>query len=261
MFAALLLSHAGAITAPQLMGQTEIKRAPKRVVVLEFGFMDALAKLGVKPVGIAADGDKASTVLPHLQKYYQAGSVALVGNRHAPSLEKILALKPDLIIADENDHKQIYAQLNKIAPRPHQQLLNRAKAISKPAAGRVMVGVPVPTGFFIHSDKSYIGSLLEVLGRNNPAVNKDVQTQYAVSIEGLLALNPDTLIVLYNPEDEAIYRKFAAGSIVKGLNDSKAGRLYTFNHDAWAKGRGVIGLEGILNDIVKSRVLSGEPKK
>lgn len=294
--ATLLAGAAEAVKVPHLMGQTEIKHVPKRIVVLEFGFMDALAKLGVKPVGIAADGDKADIVLPHLQKYYPTGSVTLVGNRHSPSLEKILALQPDLIIADENDHKQLYTQLNKIAPTllfrsyrgsyadqleqfgliskivgkealgkrvlaQHQQLLRRAKATSHPAAGRVVVGVLAPTGFFVHSDKSYIGSLLEVLGRNNPAANKDGQTQYAVSLEGLLALNPDTLIVLYNPEDEAIYRKFAADPIVKSLNAAKSERIYTFNRDAWAKGRGVIGLEGILRDMVKSRVLSGEPKK
>lgn len=291
-----LASSAGAVTVPHLMGQTEMKHQPKRIVVLEFGFMDALARLGIRPVGIAADGDKADVVLPHLQKYYPAGSVTLVGNRHAPSLEKILALKPDLIIADENDHQKIYAQLNKIAPTllfrsyrgsyadqieqfglisqlvgkealgkrvlaQHQQLLKRARATSNPAAGRVVVGVLAPTGFFVHSDKSYIGSLLEVLGRNNPALNRDGQTQYAVSMEGLLALNPDTLIVLYNPEDEAIYRKFAADPLVKSLNATRTNRIYTFNRDAWAKGRGVIGLEGILNDTVKSRVLSGEARK
>lgn len=289
-------ASAQSVTVPHLMGQTTLAHAPKRIVVLEFGFMDALAKLGVRPVGIAADGDKADVVLPHLKRYYPAGSVTLVGNRHAPSLEKILALKPDLIIADENDHKTLYPQLQKIAPTllfrsyrgsyqdqieqfslisrlvrkealgrtflaRHTALLNRARATSRPAAGRVVVGVLAPTGFFVHSDQSYVGSLLEVLGRTNPTLNRDGQTQYAVSMEGLLALNPDTLIVLYNPEDEAVYRKFAADPVVKRLPAARANRIHTFNRDAWAKGRGIIGLEGILNDMVASRVLSGEPSR
>ena len=73
-------ASAQSVTVPHLMGQTTLARTPQRIVVLEFGFMDALAKLGVRPVGIAADGDKADVVLPHLKKYYPAGSVTLVGN-------------------------------------------------------------------------------------------------------------------------------------------------------------------------------------
>jgi iron complex transport system substrate-binding protein len=282
-----------ALTVPHLMGQTELAKVPRRIVVLEFGFMDALARLGVKPVGIVADGDKADQVLPHLRRFYPPGSVTVVGNRHAPSLEKILALKPDLIIADEEDHKHLYAQLSRIAPTllfrsyrgsyadqleqfslisrvvgreglgrtvltEHRVLLDRARASSRPAAGRTAVGVLAPTGFFVHSDRSYVGSLLGALGRDNPVGNRDGQTQYVLSAEGLLALNPDTLIVLYNPEDEALFQKWRSGPLVRALNAAGANRVYAFNRDAWAKGRGVIGLEGILNDVIRSRVLSGE---
>ncbi|EPN35849.1 iron-dicitrate transporter substrate-binding subunit, partial [Pseudomonas syringae pv. actinidiae ICMP 19096] len=40
---------------------------PKRVVVLEFSFLDGLASVGVTPVGAADDGD-ASRVLPKVRK-------------------------------------------------------------------------------------------------------------------------------------------------------------------------------------------------
>ena len=40
----------------------------------------------------------------------------LVGTRKQPNLEEISKLKPDLIIADNNRHKGIYKDLNKIAP-------------------------------------------------------------------------------------------------------------------------------------------------
>ncbi|MFC4638750.1 ABC transporter substrate-binding protein [Deinococcus hohokamensis] len=286
---------ATALTVPHLAGTTEIKTVPKRIVVLEFGFMDALAKLGVKPVGIAADGDSANEVLPHLRKYY-GPSIPSVGNRHAPSLEKILALKPDLIIADENDHKAIYAQLSRIAPTllfrsyrgtykdqldqfeviskivgkealgkavltDHRSLFSKVRATSSPKAGKVVVGVLTPTGFYVHSDKSYVGSLLESLGRDNPTRMRDDQTQYLLSLEGLSALNPDTLIVLYNDEHQSAFDRFKAEPLVRALPAGKQNRVYAFNRDRWAKGRGVIGLEGILSDIFSSRVLSGKAAK
>lgn len=39
-------------------GTTKIDKEPKRVVALEYSFVDALVALGVKPVGIADDGKK-----------------------------------------------------------------------------------------------------------------------------------------------------------------------------------------------------------
>ncbi|UBV45448.1 ABC transporter substrate-binding protein (plasmid) [Deinococcus taeanensis] len=293
MFA--LSFFANALTVPHLAGTTEIKSVPKRIVVLEFGFMDALAKLGVKPVGIVADGDTATEVLPHLRKYY-GPSIPSVGNRHAPSLEKILALKPDLIIADENEHKTLYPQLSRIAPTllfrsyrgtyqdqldqfdiisrivgkealgrsilaDHKSLFSKAKATSSAKAGKIVIGVLTPNGFYVHSDKSYVGSLLEALGRDNPARMRDDQTQYLVSLEGLTALNPDTLIVLFNDEHQGAFDRFKAEALVRALPASRQNRVYTFNRDRWAKGRGVIGLEGILSDIFTSRVLTGKAAK
>ncbi|ACO47222.2 ABC transporter substrate-binding protein [Deinococcus deserti] len=283
---------AGALTVPHLAGTTEIKTTPKRIVVLEFGFMDALAKLGVKPVGIAADGDTAADVLPHLRKYY-GPALPTVGNRHSPSLERILALKPDLIIADENDHRTIYPQLGRIAPTlllrsyrgtykdqldqfgliskivgkealgkavlaDHTRLFAKVKATSSPKAGKMVVGVLTPNGFYVHSDRSYVGSLLEALGRDNPTRMRDDQTQYQLSLEGLSALNPDTLVVLYNAEHQAAFDRFKAEPLVQALPAGKHNRVYTFNRDLWAKGRGVIGLEHILSDMFSSRVLSGK---
>ena len=254
--------------------------------------MDALARLGVRPIGIAADGDKANEILPHLRPYYPPGSTELVGNRHSPSLEAIAALKPDLIVADEQDHEQIYSQLSRIAPTllyrsyrgsyadqvaqfrdlsrltghaqegeqalaEHQALFDEVKATVSPSAGRVVVGVLAPTGFFVHSRLSYLGSILTELGLDNPVETQEGETQYLLSPEGLAALQPDTLIVLYNPEDQAAYEKFRAEPLLASLPAVEAGRVYVFNRDAWAKGRGIIGLRGILNDMKTSGVLSG----
>ena len=44
------------------------------------------------------------------------GKYTSVGTRKQPNLEEISKLKPDLIIADNNRHKGIYKDLNKIAP-------------------------------------------------------------------------------------------------------------------------------------------------
>ncbi|RIL77683.1 iron citrate ABC transporter substrate-binding protein, partial [Staphylococcus equorum] len=77
-------------------GTTTVKGEPKRVVALEYSFVDALVSLGVKPVGIADDGKKGNIIEPIKDK---VGNYKSVGSRKQPNLEVISELKPDLIIA------------------------------------------------------------------------------------------------------------------------------------------------------------------
>ena len=91
----------------------EIDTTPQRVVVLEFSFVDALAAVGVSPVGVADDND-ASRVIPAVRKLINPWKS--VGMRAQPSLEAIAVLKPDLIIADAERHRTVLKDLQRIAP-------------------------------------------------------------------------------------------------------------------------------------------------
>ena len=95
------------------MGTTEIKGTPTRVVTLYQAATDASLTVGVKPVG---------AVESHVEKPYynyirdKMEGVTNVGLETQPNLEKIVALKPDLIIATKSRHEKIYEQLSAIAP-------------------------------------------------------------------------------------------------------------------------------------------------
>ena len=95
------------------LGTTKVPKDAKRVVALEFSFVDALAALNVKPVGVADDNKPNRIIKPLKEKI---GDYKSVGARKQPNLEEISKLKPDLIIADSNRHKGIYKELSKIAP-------------------------------------------------------------------------------------------------------------------------------------------------
>ena len=43
------------------LGETKVKENPKRVVVLELGFIDALLDAGINPVGVADDEEEEGT--------------------------------------------------------------------------------------------------------------------------------------------------------------------------------------------------------
>ena len=87
---------------------------PERIIVLEFGILDELKLLGVKPIGIGKSDNTEGQDPLHLQDFIK--DIASVGTRDEPSLEAIAKLKPDLIIADASFVLNILPQLNKIAP-------------------------------------------------------------------------------------------------------------------------------------------------
>ncbi|MGB2065612.1 MAG: Fe(3+)-dicitrate ABC transporter substrate-binding protein FecB, partial [Marinomonas gallaica] len=59
----MFMSSSYAVTVQDSKGTFTLDHTPQRIVVLEFSFADALASVGVAPIGIADDKDK-SRVLP-----------------------------------------------------------------------------------------------------------------------------------------------------------------------------------------------------
>jgi ABC-type Fe3+-hydroxamate transport system substrate-binding protein len=93
---------------------------PKRIVVLWQPTLAAVTELGFHPVGTA--GEKGDDLAPYLPAGYPTKSLMLVSNTTAPddiNVEKVSALKPDLIIGVATGNKKqtaIAGDLRKIAP-------------------------------------------------------------------------------------------------------------------------------------------------
>ncbi|UVJ40304.1 ABC transporter substrate-binding protein [Arthrobacter sp. CJ23] len=105
-------------TVSHVMGATEIKAQPKRVVALDSSYIDATLLLGAELVGyIDYRQDPANPFAPYLGDVKDATKESKsVGTLQEPNLEKILELKPDLIVSAKVRHEAIYPQLSKIAP-------------------------------------------------------------------------------------------------------------------------------------------------
>ncbi|GAA2017086.1 iron-siderophore ABC transporter substrate-binding protein [Nakamurella flavida] len=93
-------------------GTTTIPSRPLRVVALDGSLVGAVAGLDVDVVGYTLD-------VPELPGYFQgdrtAGGVA-VGTLAEPSIERIAALQPDLIVSSTVRHDALYPALSRIAP-------------------------------------------------------------------------------------------------------------------------------------------------
>jgi iron complex transport system substrate-binding protein len=98
-----------------LLGKTCVPVEPKRIVALDPTYiLDPLLTLGIKPVGTAVDYWRGKTYWGGLSPD-EAEGIEVIGQSYQPSLEKLLALKPDLILG-LTDVRQYYQQLSAIAP-------------------------------------------------------------------------------------------------------------------------------------------------
>lgn len=96
-------------------GTTELKKAPKRIVILDNLYGEILDPLDITPVGATtgqADSQEFSTLF---KKQYKDAKVVSVGWQGNPDLDKIAELKPDLILMT-GEQEDLYEKLSQIAP-------------------------------------------------------------------------------------------------------------------------------------------------
>ncbi|OIJ27673.1 ABC transporter substrate-binding protein [Nocardioides luteus] len=105
------------VTIEHAMGSTTIKGEPQRIVALDSSLADATLLLDKDLVGITTYRGYSTDLPDYLgDDREHAAEVVSVGDQTTPSLEKIAALKPDLIVSIKVRHEALYDQLSKIAP-------------------------------------------------------------------------------------------------------------------------------------------------
>lgn len=285
----LSLTPALALSVPHELGTAELKAPAKRVVALEYSFVDTLLSLGVKPVGAALGsegGDRGAP--PYLAPLTK--DIPAVGSRIQPSLEKIAASKPDLILSDTLMHKEIYPALSKMAPTvsfesrhgdlnelnsqtlkigqmvgreaiakrllaDQKTLIQKARAFAQPKAPPFVVAVVTGKNVTVHTNESFVGSFLENLGRKNALKPRGSETQYQISLEGLVGMQPQSLILLTAPDEKPLTAEWQKNPLWQKLPAVQRGRVYTFNRDDWSCGRGPKALKLMIAQAIESRFL------
>ncbi|MGR5275303.1 Fe(3+) dicitrate ABC transporter substrate-binding protein [Vibrio rotiferianus] len=260
-------------------GQFELATTPQRVVVLEFSFVDALAAVGVSPIGVADDND-ASRVIPAVRDLVEPWQS--VGMRSQPSLEAIAILKPDLIIADAERHRTIYQDLQQIAPtlllksrgETYQENLQSAHkvgiALNKQAEMElrlqlhrqsmaaykqqlslkqtIQFAVVSDKGMWLHSPVSYAGGVLTALGIASPITQPSEQAYLPTSFELLLKTNPDWLLIgAYSHPN--VVDDWQSNPLFKLLTSAKKQRIIEVSPELWSLNRGMLAAEQMATNL------------
>ena len=265
----MVSAFASAVTVKDAKGEFTLDKTPSRVVALEYSFVDALAQVGVSPVGVA-DDNKIDRILPQVREKIAAWQS--VGTRSQPSLEVIASLKPDLIIADPSRHTAVFEELKKIAPtvmfdsrhESYQENLETAQKIGdlvgKSSEMKAKInehndyianiaknlgvqgkkasfGTSRDDKFNIQNDNGYVGSFLTTLGFAPTKLNSD-QAFVEINLEQLVMEKPEYLFIAHY-RDESIARKWEAEPLWKAIPAVKANHVYSVDSDMWARGRGL----------------------
>jgi iron complex transport system substrate-binding protein len=284
-----LAATAGAVSVKHERGTLDLASPAKRVVALEYSFLDTLEALGVNAAGGTLGtqgGDRGAP--PYLKSLTK--DVTSIGSRAQPNLEAIVVVKPDLILSDAFVHNTLYPQLSRLAPTAAfqsrrgtyedamQQVLDigklvgreklartlydeqarlvaKAKAFANPKAPAVVMAVATEQTLTLHSTESFVGSLVEKLGRKNAVKPQGTQTQYEVTLEGLAALNPATLVVFTGADERPVVREWAKNPLWQKMTAVKRGRVFEFDRDLWTRARGPIALKLMLAQTINSGLL------
>jgi ferric citrate transport system substrate-binding protein len=265
------------------LGTTTITGNPARVVVLEYSFVDAMAAVGLSPIGVA-DDDKPKRIIEPIRS--KVGKYTSVGLRATPNIQVITSLKPDLIIADSGRHKAIYAQLSKIAPTiafpslngNYQQVLDSemssAIALNKcdemktrlAEHAKLLAGLKakVPAGeerkaLFVRASekgftgfppKAYTPGVLAAVGIGTALPDENGDASVSLTLETLTTTKPEVMFIAPN-EGPSLADQWKKSPLWKEIPAVKENRTYEVDPDSWSRSRGLISAEVVAKQAIE----------
>lgn len=263
------------------LGTTTIKGTPKRVVTLEMSFIDAMAEVGVPPVGIADDKNKSKVtgLMDDITNYTS------VGLRSAPNLTVISSLKPDLIVADTSRDKAIYSQLSQIAPTisltslgagytdtlatdlvvaeaanrcttMEQAISTHLTAMKKIAAGMpkldsrtAIYADTEPPNFEAHSANQWEPQIMASVGLRSVLPPKPGSRAISLTLEQLFSYNPQVMFLGSNGQ-QGIVQQWQSSPVWQQISAVQNKAVFTVPDALWSQERGLKDAQALLQQII-----------
>lgn len=269
----------------QTMGKICIPTNPQRLVTLSVATLGDVLALGIKPIGSINVYQTESYFPTYLKSKME--EVKLLG-RSQPNLERMLLLKPDLIVGWEASSAEIYPLLSKIAPtvlldwqgapswREHFNLLaevlgkkvrqqqawnhyyQRIEELKQALGDRFQykkISFVHLGSRGIESDvkNSFAGSIINDAGLQRPNAQNVIVPYGIVSIseEELEKADGDILFVAtWTDNDKQVLAKLQQKALWKKLLAVQQNHVYFVNFPAWT-GSNLIAADVVIDDLFK----------
>ncbi|MEM8830128.1 MAG: iron-siderophore ABC transporter substrate-binding protein [Cyanobacteria bacterium P01_G01_bin.19] len=268
-----------------IIGETCIPQNPERVITLHTYHLASSLALGVRPTASAfVEGFPVSQVLQN-----KVNNVESVGSISNPSLEKILLLKPDLIISNSR-LENIYPQLSQIAPtvvldlsfpppswkkqfqelarildreETYEQLMadywqrveNLKQALGKRSESQEVsvAGTGSGAGIWAYGSQHPAGEILKDLGLQRPPIQRgDFFYLDNISEEKLSDIDGDVLFLTSwgREEDREIGQKLSQKPLWQKLKAVQQERVYVVGQH-WHNAGSILAVNAVLDDLEK----------
>jgi iron complex transport system substrate-binding protein len=278
-------------TIQHALGETCVPNQPQRVVALDVPTLgDALA-LGIKPIASIVYFDDSP---PYLEKHLE--SIENLGKAEQPNLEKILALKPDLILGIKYSTELVYPQLSQIAPTViddwegypswrdhfdfvaevldkteeakqvwenyHQRITSLKSALGNRVQDLEISFVHICCGTIdIDLKNSFNGSILSDLGVSRP-LSQAVPIAGGItslSEERLMDIDGDILFLATDGEESSQkLESLKQNPLWKTLRAVQQNRVYPVNYPTW-RGGNPLAADAVIDDLFKYLVNHAQP--
>ncbi|MCM3718605.1 ABC transporter substrate-binding protein [Fictibacillus phosphorivorans] len=266
------------------MGTAEVK-SNKRVVVLTNEGTEAVLALGVKPVG-AVKSWLGDPWYDHIKDDMEG--VEVVGDESAVNIEKVMALKPDLIIGNKMRQEKQYDELNKIAPTVFAEDLRGdwkinfelySKALNKEEKGKEVLAAFdkriedfkaeagdklktevsmvrfMPGKSRIYHQDSFSGVILKQIGFARPGDQNKPDFAEEVTQERIPDMDGDMLFYFTyetgDGEATATEKEWTNNPLWKNLGAVKEGNAHKVSDAIWNTAGGVKAANLMLDDLEK----------
>lgn len=264
-------------------GTTELKKAPKRIVILDNLYGEILEPLDITPVGATTGHEGSQEFSTLFKKHYKDADVVSVGWQKTPDLEKIKELKPDLILMTV-DQEGLYDKLSEIAPTVgyrintdenwdyHETSLKVAEIFDKRDEMKdALDRMDAKEAVFAENVKAKFGDqklmYLRVTGNDiryyayghfgylydtykfNRAQTFNPEDMYqAIDIDKLKDINPDLLIVQADSQD-LLDNKLKNTPVWSNLKAVQNNNVIYADYSIYMLGFGIVSQEAIMNQI------------
>lgn len=243
----------------------------ERIVIT--GAMEAMedaTALDVEPVGAITLGGEFPEVFKE-----SMGQAESIGEKQEPNFEKILQLKPDVILGTTKFPEKVVSKLEQIAPTilvshistdwednlllmgalngkekeaetllsDYGQLVDTAKAdLAEDFEDKTVVAIRVRAGkMFIYPEDVFFNPILySELELNVPEAVKNAKAQEEISIEQLAEMNPDYIFMQVQQtgtqENEQAFEQLKQNSIIQNIDAFKEEQVYVNIVDSLLEG-------------------------
>ncbi|MEC4806426.1 MAG: iron-siderophore ABC transporter substrate-binding protein [Jaaginema sp. PMC 1079.18] len=266
------------------LGETLVPNHPQRIITLGNAALETALAVGIKPVGAApwvASGNVGD--FPGFLSAEQVEGIEYLGDVNQPSLEKMIQLKPDLILGNQGEHQTIYPILSKIAPtvlydplklRWQENLRGYGMALNQEVVVRqiiqdydrkivqlqaslgekppqVTIARFLPSQVRLYENQSHIRQIMQDAGLKPPAAQNQNRLKEVISLETIPKADAEIIFIARSDPRSRLYRQFTQNPLWQNLKAVQSDRVYFVNFEYWIGGEGAIAANLVLDDLLQ----------